>query len=202
MAARAIVCIHGIWVRPGIFWYMRHALRRGGVPVYLFGYPSIRRSLEENAHALQVYLRKIDATRIDFIAHSLGGLLLLHYFSLVREARAERVVLMGSPLQGSAVARISAQFPIFKPLLGKNREHLQRGITHWSAPEKTIMIAGTRSIGVGRVFPRALTGPNDGTVSVSETRHPQLYAHYQIRESHASMLYSRAAVQIIQNFLD
>lgn len=202
MAERVIVCIHGIWVRPGIFWYVRRALSPIGAPVYLFGYRSIRQSLEDSARSLQAYLDKLDVKRIDFIAHSLGGLLLLHYFSLCSDPRVAKVVLMGTPLQGSAIARISAQFALFKPLLGKNREHLQRGALQWSAPDKTIMIAGTRSIGVGRIFPHALEGPNDGTVAVAETRHPQLFAHYEIPESHSSMLYSRSAVQIIRKFLE
>ena len=201
MPKRVIVCIHGIWVRPGIFWFLRNALRSESVPVHLFGYASIRRSLDENARSLQSFLHKLPGEQIDFIAHSLGGLLLLHYFTLEQNPRVGRVVLMGTPLQGSAIARTSAQFAALKPLLGKNRECLLCGAVHWSAPEKTIMIAGTRSIGVGRIFPHALTGPNDGTVTVAETCHPQLYAHYQIPASHSSMLYSREAARIIQNFL-
>ena len=201
MTERAIVCIHGIWVRPGIFWYVRRGLKPIEAPVYSFGYASIRQSLEESARSLQPFLDKLQAQRIDFIAHSLGGLLLLHYFSLGRDPRVAKVILMGTPLQGSAIARTSAQFALFKPLLGKNREHLQRGISQWSAPAETIMIAGTRSIGVGKLFPKALVGPNDGTVTVAETRHPKLLAHYQISASHSSMLYSREAVCIIREFL-
>ncbi len=201
MTERAIVCIHGIWVRPGIFWYLRRALKPVGAPVYLFGYASIRRTLEESAQSLRSYLDKLDAQRIDFIAHSMGGLLLLHYLSLDCDSRVAKVVLMGTPLQGSAIARTSAQFALFKPLLGKNREYLQRGVAQWSAPAETIMIAGIRSIGMGRVFPKALVGPNDGMITVAETRHSGLLAHYQIAESHSSMLYSRAAVRIICDFL-
>ena len=180
---------------------MRRALKPVGAPVYLFGYASLRQTLEESAQSLHSYLNKLDVQKIDVIAHSMGGLLLLHYLSLGHDARVAKVVLMGTPLQGSAIARTSAQFALFKPLLGKNREHLQRGVAQWSAPAETIMIAGTRSIGVGRIFPKALIGPNDGTVAVAETRHSKLLAHYQIAESHASMLYSRAAVRIICEFL-
>ena len=201
MSKRAIVCIHGIWVRPAIFWYIRKALRPIDAAVNLFGYASIRQTLEQSAQSLRSYLDQLDAQRIDVIAHSLGGLLLLHYLSLSHDARVTKVVLMGTPLQGSAIARASAQFALFKPLLGKNREHLQRGISQWSAPVNTIMIAGTRSVGVGRIFPKALVGPNDGTVTVAETRHSKLLAHHQVRASHSSMLYSPEAVRIIREFL-
>ena len=180
---------------------MRKKLQTPQCPVLLFEYASIRKTITANAQALRHFISTIDAAHIDFIAHSLGGLLLLHYFTLVRDPRVRKVVLMGTPLRGSVIARAGAQIGVFKPLLGKNSEILQRGIEQWAAPKETIMIAGTRSLGVGKVFPNALAGPNDGTVAVEETHHPRLAAHYEIAQSHSSMLYSRAAIKIIEDFL-
>lgn len=181
---------------------MRNALRSAGFSVHLFGYPSIRKSLDVSARALQTYVSAINARQIDFIAHSMGGLLLFHYFTLFQEQRVGKVVLMGTPLHGSAVASTGARIALLKPLLGANCDILQRGIEQWSAPGEVIMIAGTRRFGVGRILARQLAVPNDGTVAVAETRHPRLSSHYEISESHSSMLYSGEAIRIIRDFLD
>ena len=187
-------------MRPGIFFYLRSSLQHEGYSVHLFQYASIKKPLDVNVQALSSFIKSIDAEQIDFVAHSLGGLLLLHYFMQANDPRLHKVVLMGTPLRGSAIARICAQIPLLRPLLGYSCEVLQRGIEQWSAPKKTIMIAGTRRWGVGRMF-FVLKGANDGTVAVEETRHPRLAAHYAISESHTSMLYSRTVMRIILDFL-
>ena len=201
MAERAIVCIHGLWMKKVIFLFMLRSLRATGANVHLFQYSSIRTPFETSRQRLAAYVATIDAKQIDFVAHSLGGLLLFHYFSHTQDPRFRRVALMGTPLQGSATARACGQIPVLKSLLGRNRRRLEQGIEQWSAPGETIMIAGTRSLGVGRLFGPTLSRPNDGTVAVAETRHPKLSAHYQIPVSHSSMLYSRQAMRIIQTFL-
>ena len=200
MAKTAVVCIHGIWMTPGVFFYVRSSLQHAGYSAQLFQYASIRKPLDVNVQALSSFIKSIDAEQIDFVAHSLGGLLLLHYFMQANDPRLGKVVLMGTPLRGSAIARICAQNPLLRPLLGFSGEVLQRGIEQWSAPNETIMIAGTRRWGLGRMF-FVLKGAHDGTVAVDETRHPRLAAHYEISVSHTSMLYSRSAMRIILDFL-
>ncbi len=202
MKKRAIICVHGLWMKRQVFWYVRHALRDLEAEVKLFEYSSIRQPLETSVRALTSYVQSTEAAKIDFIAHSLGGLLLFHYFAKTRDVRLDRVVLMGTPLQGSAIARMCEQSPAFKPLLGKNHAVLQQGIAQWSAPGETIMIAGTRRVGVGTLlFKSSFAQPSDGTVAVEETRDSRLSAHYEIPASHASMLFSKDAVQIIRTFL-
>ena len=201
MADRAVVFIHGIWMRSEVFWRLSKSLQQLEYDVHLFNYPSMRKSFEQNAQTLNSYVASIRAKRIDFVAHSLGGLLLLHAFTSNKDSRLGKVVLMGTPLRGSAVARVCAQIPILRSLLGKNTAELSRGVKNWSAPAETIMIAGTKRWGLGRLLPTAITGPSDGTVMVEETKHPNLSAHHEISESHTTMLYSREAMQIIQGFL-
>ena len=159
MTDHAVVFIHGIWMRSSVFWRLSKSLQQHDVDVHLFNYPSMRNSFETNAQALHDYVNSISSKRIDFVAHSLGGLLLLHAFSLGMDDRVGKVVLMGTPLQGSAVARVVAQLPLLKMLLGGNSNVLQQGLKNWSAPTETIMIAGTRPWGVGRIFFHALKGP-------------------------------------------
>jgi pimeloyl-ACP methyl ester carboxylesterase len=198
---RIIVCIHGIWMMPGAFWYMQRALKADGHCVRLFGYSSVRKHPASNTASLHRFLQSLPDQHIDFIAHSLGGLLLLNYFSEYNDDRLGKCVLMGSPLTGSAVARCMSQLRFLQPFLGKSRDVLEHGIREWAAPGEVIMIAGNRNLGIGRLFGKTLPTPNDGTVAVCETMHPNLAAHYIIPASHTSMLFSKHALSIITPFL-
>lgn len=196
----AIVCIHGLWMRKAIYWYIRNALRRTGSEFYLFNYASIRKPVTSHAITLQRYVENIEAKRVDFIAHSLGGLLLFQYFVNANDERLNKTVLMGTPLHGSAIAK-ACNSTIFKPFLGVNQEILQHGISRWTAPGPVMMIAGNKSIGMGSIFRNTLAAENDGTVTVAETKDENLYAHHVINASHSSMLYSSQAVQLIRSFI-
>lgn len=186
---------------PGVFWVMKRALKADGYAVRLFGYSSVQKDLECNAESLHHFLQRLPDTRIDFIAHSLGGLLLFNYFANHHDDRLGKTVLLGSPLTGSAVARCCNQNKLLQPFLGKSKHALQFGIREWVAPDEVIMIAGDKNLGMGQIFGKALPKPNDGTVAVAETMHPKLAAHYVIPESHTSMLYSQHSLKIIKSFL-
>ena len=186
---------------PGMFWYMQRTLKSHGYSVQLFGYSSVQKHLDSNVASLHHFLQSLPGTQIDFIAHSLGGLLLLDYFAKYRDDRLGKSVLLGSPLAGSAVARCLSQSRLLQPFLGKSKDALENGIRKWAAPDEVIMIAGNRNLGIGRMFGKSLATPNDGTVAVAETMHPNLTAHHIIPESHTSMLFSKHALKIITSFL-
>ena len=184
-----------------MFSYIQRTLKARGCSVRLFGYASVGKDLVSNTEALHRFLQSLPDRRIDFVAHSLGGLLLLNYFASYSHDRLGKSVLLGSPLKGSAVARCLGQIRIWEPFLGKSREVLENGIGEWAAPGEVIMIAGNKNIGMGRLFDKSLDTPNDGTVAVAETMHPGLTAHYIIPASHTSMLFSKHTLDIITPFL-
>ena len=62
------------------------------------------------------------------------------------------------------------------------------------------MIAGARSLGLGRLFGN-FDGINDGTVAVWETRLPGLTDHVTIASSHSGLIFSGQAAELIGNFL-
>ena len=63
------------------------------------------------------------------------------------------------------------------------------------------VLAGTRSLGLGRVVPD-LPRPNDGVVSVAETRLPGAADFIALPVAHSEMLVSRRCAGQIAAFLD
>jgi pimeloyl-ACP methyl ester carboxylesterase len=165
-------------------------LRRCGFHSVIFSYPSMRNSLSQNALLLSHFVVGMTAPRIHFIGHSLGGLLVLQMLAEYPEQRTGRVILVGSPYNGSNVAtRLSRR--------GPGRYILGRSMLQWleqKAPERNAqyevgVIAGRKSIGCGRLISR-LPQPNDGVVTVDETRISNISDQVVLNVSHSGMLLS------------
>lgn len=111
--------------------------------------------------------------------------------------------MLGTPLQGSVVARHLYQRRLSRVLLGRASEAgLLGDAPVWRGETESGMIAGTRSFGIGQFLaPGKLVPPHDGTVAVSETRSPGLHQHRTVHCSHLSMLVSREAAALVCRFL-
>lgn len=182
-------------------------LEKADLPTVRFGYSS-RASPATIANQLADWLATQPVPPRHFVAHSLGGLILAHLFDCHPEfaCTEARIVLLGSPLGGSplggsAVARRLAAGQIGQWLLaGSLDAGLDDGAPAWQAAN-TLMIAGTRPLGPGRLLPETLDGPNDGTVAVAETRVPGLAAHECLPVNHFGMLLSRLVAEMAIAFL-
>lgn len=196
-----VALVHGLWYgRPGML-PLAGRLKRRGWNCSLFGYSGVGRDPARNIARLRDWLAGLDAEPLHLVGHSLGGLLIL---KLLADADASlptgRVVLLGSPLNGSAVARRMAANPISKPGVGRAAELLDSGIDRVPEGRETGMIAGTAPLGIGRLVAR-LDAPHDGTVSVSETRAPGLADHLELSVSHTGLVLSPRVADAVARFL-
>ena len=194
--------IHGLWMGPWALRPLAARLQEAGLATIRFGYPS-RICPAATADRLADWLAEQPAMPRHLVAHSLGGIVLAHLSDRHPTLLASdtRVVLLGSPLAGSQVARRLAQWGFGRRLLaGSLVEGLDGRAPAWRAPN-TLMIAGTRPVGPGRLIPGALVGANDGTVAVEETRVPGLAAHRCLPVNHFGLLFSRRVAAATADFL-
>jgi pimeloyl-ACP methyl ester carboxylesterase len=150
---------------------------------------------------LHQYLQSLPGECVHFVAHSLGGIVLMHYFHLYKDVRPGRVVLLGSPVAGSERASQFNQLPFMQTVMGKSTEQGLLGeVPPWSGGRDLGMIAGSRSIGVGNLLGRS-TATNDGIVYVYETQVPGLTDHVVLPTSHSGMLISDKVAQQVIHFI-
>ncbi|MCL7745153.1 alpha/beta hydrolase [Guyparkeria hydrothermalis] len=196
------VLIHGLWMGPWALRPLANRLNDAGLATARFGY-STRATPAASADRLADWLTGQAHMPRHLVAHSLGGIVLAHLFDrhpalLLPDTH---VVLLGSPLAGSAVARRLASWSLARRLLaGSLIDGLDGRAPAWQAAN-TLMLAGTRPIGPGRLVPGALVGPNDGTVAVDETRVPGLAAHRCLPANHFGLLLSRPVAEAAAAFL-
>ena len=198
--SRTVVLVHGLWFGAWSMRLLERRLRRAGFATCRFRYRSIRHGLDVHAAALRHFLASRGLTAPDFVAHSLGGLVTLRMLDDRPELPPGRIVLLGSPLQGSRVAGKSARIPGFARLLGQVRTALEAGFSRIPRDWQTGMIAGSRSVGLGLLV-GGTAGAGDGTVAVRETRAEGLRDHLVLPVTHTGMLLSRMVARQVAGFL-
>jgi pimeloyl-ACP methyl ester carboxylesterase len=173
----------------------RRLEREYGMRVWLFSYPSVRDTLDDNAAALARFIHQHGLESTHIIGHSLGGVVALRMLANDPDAVPGRLVCMGSPLSGSRVAALLNEQVWAERMVGPS---LLGGVIHAAANEwgnhvcarrEVGIIAGTMSFGVGQ-FVAKFDEPNDGTIALSETRLEGAKDHLVMSVSHTGMLVS------------
>jgi pimeloyl-ACP methyl ester carboxylesterase len=195
-----IVLIHGLWFRSTFMRPLARRLEAAGFEVLPFNYHTTREPLQHSAQRLLQFCTDHAAAGAHLAGHSLGGLLLLEMLRQGGWNAPGRLLFMGTPLQGSAVARRVSVWPGMERLLGHAGVSLHGGLSAWPQGREAGMIAGTTPFGLG-VFAGGLQRPHDGTVAVAETCHEDLSGRIELPVTHTGMLYSAAVAQAAVRFL-
>ena len=194
-----VILLHGLWMRGFTLTALRRRVETAGYTVELFDYASVLRDPEISIERLCSRVRAASGT-IHFVGHSLGGLIALQALQRAPELTQGKVVCLGAPLRGSAVARGVARLPGGSLLIGKNLDVLRSGIARWEGRQAIGAIAGRVPLGFGLAV-RSLASPHDGTVSVAETELPGLTDHVVVPATHTGLLFSQVAAEQTIAFL-
>ena len=195
-----VLLVHGLWYRNWSMLVLHRRLRKQGMSTAGFGYPSIWRPPGFAIEKLRQRLSSHGHPLPHLVGHSLGGLVIIETLKRHFPDYPARVVLLGSPVNGSAVARKVARWPVARGLLGRAAALLQAGASPAGLSCELGMISGTRGRGVGRLV-GAVENPSDGTVACSETRDPAIGQHVQVNVSHTGLLFSRQVSRQVVAFL-
>lgn len=208
-ATDCVVLLHGLARSAQSMDPMQQALAEEGFETANIDYPSRHYNVEELAEmAIPEGLaacRSIDGVEsIHFVAHSLGGILLRQYLSQNDIDDLGRVVMLGPPNQGSVAVDKLRDWPGFDWLNGP--AGLQLGKGEESVPLKLGpatfelgVIAGNRTI--DPVTSAVLENPNDGRVSVADTKLDGMTDFVEVAHSHAFMMRMHEPIQLTIRFL-
>jgi hypothetical protein len=130
----------------------------------------------------------------------MGGLVILNMLSRYDDLPPGRIVLMGTPVKGSAAVKRLEKFPGQKLMFGKVKDSLLQGFRHTPLGRETGVICGTRALGFGQIAGRH-GEPNDGSVSVRETQLDGLKDSIELAVAHSEMLVSAEVVEQAEQFL-
>jgi pimeloyl-ACP methyl ester carboxylesterase len=199
----AVVFVHGVWMSGLEMGLLRRRVAACGYAIHVFRYPSILATPAENARRLAAFLDALDADVIHLVAHSLGGLVLCQLFHDFPDQRPGRVVMLGTPLRGSELARKLSRFVGSRWLLGRaGIGGLLGDGPGWPRSRPLAMIAGSRGVlGMGLLVLGRIPQPNDGTVAVVETEGPAVTEHLTVPYGHFGMLFARPVADAVCRYL-
>lgn len=200
MGDEAVILIHGVWMRAFSLFVLRRRLREAGFRTELFEYASVLGHDERSLARLRQRIGAQRAATVHLVGHSLGGLMALKSQAGLGGPLSGRIVCLGSPLNGSAVARRLRRWPGGQRLLGGSTAILCEGLPERLPGADVGVIAGTRALGLGQLA-GVFDGPNDGTVSVAETQWSGASAHCEVNTSHTGLTFSREAAELTVRFL-
>lgn len=154
---------------------MAAAFEQQGYAVANEGYPSREFPIEELAvMAVEAGVEACPSdSKVHFVTHSLGGILVRYYLSANELPSLGRVVMLAPPNQGSEIVDDYRSLPGFEFLNGPAGQQL--GTDSESIPStlgpvtyEAGIIAGTRTF--NPILSQSLPNPDDGKVSVERTK--------------------------------
>ena len=145
-----------------------------------------------------------DVEKIHFVTHSLGGILVRQYLKSGSIERLGRVVMLGPPNQGSIAVDDLDDVPGFDWINGPAGRQLGKGedsvpLALGPANFELGIIAGNRTI--DPITSAILDDPDDGRVSVADTRLEGMDDFVVVEHSHAFMMRMQRPIELTILFL-
>jgi len=208
-AADCVVLLHGLARTAISMNKMQRALTEEGYVTANVGYPSRHHTIEELApmaiaEGLEACRSNGNVERVHFVTHSLGGILLRQYLSVNEIVGLGRVVMLAPPNQGSIAVDELGNLPGFDWLNGPAGRQLGKGedsvpLRLGPAGFELGVIAGNRSI--DPITSAVLENPDDGRVSVEDTKLEGMDDFVVVEHSHAFMMRMHRTIELTIRFL-
>jgi pimeloyl-ACP methyl ester carboxylesterase len=204
-----VVLLHGLVRTSASFNRMGDYLSEAGYQVENWSYPSRTQTIEQLSYdSVPVAAERCESRggqRINFVTHSMGGILVRYYLAQEAIPNLGRVVMISPPNQGSELVDFWSGTPGYSALNGpagfqlgtdENSIPLQLGVANFEVG----VIAGNNT--TNPLFSLLIPGEDDGKVSVEATKLGGMSDFIVVPEAHSLIMRDPEVMRQVVYFLN
>ncbi len=199
--------LHGLGRSSASMFLLKHRLQKQGFEVISKTYASTDARIDDHVKWLDEQLAlccQADSTKLHFVTHSLGGIVLRAYLKTHDVSNLGRVVMLAPPSQGSELADTMKDWEVYRMTAGPSGQEI--GTDDDSVPNllgpvdfELGVIAGERSL--NPFYSSLIPGPDDGKVSVKRARVEGMSDFLLVNHSHTFIMNSSDVGEQVVAFL-
>ncbi|MCF6263041.1 MAG: hypothetical protein L3J24_05580 [Xanthomonadales bacterium] len=208
VSAECVVLLHGLARASSSMGELENKLTKEGYFVVNIEYPSRKKSISQLSEiAVGGGLEKCSKNfsyPVNFVTHSLGGILVRQFYKNNPPENVKRVVMLGPPNNGSEVVDSLKTMPGYELLNGP--AGMQLGTKKNDIPKNlgpvnfdVGIIAGTQSINL--VLSAFLPNPDDGKVSVESTKVEGMCGFVALPVTHPFLMKNNQVISEVISYL-
>ncbi|MBW1760318.1 MAG: hypothetical protein JRG67_01960 [Deltaproteobacteria bacterium] len=194
-ADHLVVLLHGLGRTRRSLARLDRALADAGFTTARLDYPSTRKPIQVHAATVAELLDHVPTpTKLSFVSHSLGGLIIRQLFTYDSPWRSaiERIVMLAPPNQGASLAGSLDKGSVMRGILGPSYGQIAQGFAS-TLPVPDVPVA---------IFAGDVAGvPGDGLVTVDETRLEGSSEHHIVPAIHTFVMNHPAVIRGAISFL-
>lgn len=195
-----IVLLQGMGRGRASLWMLDTRLRQAGYSVVTFPYMAHSHAIDDLAGQLCALLKaQIHGGRYHLIAHSLGNVILRAAFRTDLPEGLGRIVMLAPPNQSADLVRALSDNRIYQWFTGESGQELASSEFYRDLPVPSVefgIIAGNR----GQSF--MLKEPNDGVISLEQTKLEGMTDWVVVDQSHNFIMNSKIVADLCASFIE